>query len=46
MRIGYIETPYNMKSIYGKGRLLVHAAFDGEPYDGQSVFSLKEPLDE
>lgn len=33
----YIEIPFNIKEIYGKSRLLVHATFDGEPYDGQAV---------
>lgn len=33
----YVEVPYDIKEIFGKGRLLVHATFDGEPYDGQIV---------
>lgn len=37
MDAAYIEVPYDVKAIYGKGRLLVHATFDGEPYDGQVV---------
>lgn len=37
MDAAYIEVPYDIKAIYGKGRLLVHATFDGEPYDGQVV---------
>lgn len=26
-----------MKDVFGKSRVLVHATFDGEPYDGQVV---------
>jgi len=37
MDAAYIEVPYDIKAIYGKGRLLVHATFDNEPYDGQVV---------
>lgn len=37
MDAAYIIVPYNIKEIYGKGRLLVHATFDGYPYDGQVV---------
>lgn len=37
MDAAYIEVPFDIKEIYGKGRLLVHATFDGEPYDGQIV---------
>ena len=37
MDAAYVEVPYDLKAIYGKGRLLVHATFDGEPYDGQAV---------
>ncbi len=37
MDAAYIEVPYDIKAIYGKGRLLVHATFDDEPYDGQVV---------
>lgn len=37
MDAAYIEIPYDIKAIYGKSRLLVHATFDGEPYDGQAV---------
>lgn len=33
----YVEVPFDVKSIFGKGRVLVHATFDGEPYDGQVV---------
>lgn len=37
MDAAYIEVPYDIKALFGKGRLLVHATFDGEPYDGQVV---------
>lgn len=33
----YVEVPIDIKKEFGKGRLLVHAFFDGEPYDGQVV---------
>jgi hypothetical protein len=33
----YIEFPYDLKKEFGKGRLKVHAQFDGEPYDGSIV---------
>ena len=33
----YIEFPYDIKSEFGKGRLKVHATFNGEPYDGTIV---------
>lgn len=33
----YIEFPYDVKEIFGKGRVKVHATFDGEPYDGSLV---------
>ena len=31
----YIEIPFDVKAVYGKGRVAVHAEFDGFPYDGQ-----------
>ena len=37
MDAAYIIVPINIKEVYGKGRLPVHATFDGEPYDGQVV---------
>ena len=33
----YVEFPYDLKKEFGKGRLKVHASFDGEPYDGSIV---------
>lgn len=33
----YVRFPWNLREKYGKGRMKVHAAFDGEPYDGSIV---------
>jgi hypothetical protein len=33
----YVEFPYDIKTEFGKGRVKVHAFFDGEPYDGSIV---------
>jgi hypothetical protein len=33
----YVEIPFDVKAEFGKGRVLVHATFDGQPYDGQVV---------
>ncbi|MDR0497618.1 MAG: DUF1905 domain-containing protein [Treponema sp.] len=33
----YIEFPYDIKKEFGKGRIKVHAEFDGESYDGSVV---------
>lgn len=33
----YIEFPYDVKAEFGKGRVKVHATFDGEPYNGSLV---------
>ncbi len=37
MDAAYVEVPYDIKESFGKGRLLVNAAFDGIPYSGQVV---------
>lgn len=37
MDAAYVEIPFDVKAAFGKGRVLVHATFDGEPYDGQLV---------
>ncbi len=37
MDAAYVEVPYDIKELFGKGRLLVNAAFDGIPYQGQVV---------
>lgn len=33
----YIEFPYDVKEEFGKGRVKVHATFDGYAYDGSLV---------
>lgn len=33
----YIMVPFDIKDEFGKGRLPVHATFDGAPYDGSIV---------
>lgn len=33
----YVEIPFDVKQEFGKGRVLIHALFDGEAYDGQLV---------
>jgi hypothetical protein len=33
----YVEFPYDIRAEFGKGRVRVHATFDGEPYDGSIV---------
>lgn len=33
----YVKVPLDVKREFGKGRVPVHATFDGEPYDGQVV---------
>ncbi len=33
----YVEIPFDVKAVYGKGRVPVHATFDGHPYDGSLV---------
>lgn len=37
MDAGYIIFPYDIRKEFGKGRVKVHATFDGEPYDGSIV---------
>ena len=38
----YIEFPYDVRKEFGKGRVKVHATFDGEPYNG-SLVRMKTP---
>lgn len=38
----YVEFPYDVKAEFGKGRVKVHATFDGHPYDG-SLVKMKTP---
>jgi len=33
----YIIFPHDIRAEFGKGRVKVHATFDGEPYDGSIV---------
>ena len=33
----YAEIPFDVKAEFGKGRVLVTATFDGEPYEGSVV---------
>jgi hypothetical protein len=33
----YVVFPYDLRAEFGKGRVKVHATFDGEPYDGSIV---------
>ena len=37
MDAAYVEVPFDIKALFGKGRLSVHATFDGVSYDGQIV---------
>ena len=40
----YIEVPFDIRAEFGKGRVKVHATFDGEPYDGSIVnMGVKNP---
>lgn len=40
----YVRFPWNLREMYGKGRMKVHASFDGEPYDGSIVnMGVKNP---
>jgi len=33
----YVEFPFDVGALFGKGRVAVAATFDGEPYDGSLV---------
>ena len=40
----YIAVPFDLKSMFGKGRLAVRATFDGVPYNGSIVnMGVKNP---
>jgi len=42
----YVAVPFDIKKEFGKGRVAVHATFDGEPYDGSIVnMGMKNPDD-
>ena len=44
MDAAYIPVPLDIKTVFGKGRLKVHATFDGEAYDGSIVnMGVKNP---
>lgn len=38
----YIDFPFDVRAEFGKGRVKVHATFDGVPYDG-SLVRMKTP---
>lgn len=33
----YVVFPWDIRKVFGRGRIKVHAEFDGEPYDGSIV---------
>ncbi len=33
----YVEVPFDVREVFGKGRVPVHATFDGVEYDGSLV---------
>ena len=40
----YVVFPYDIRAEFGKGRAIVSATFDGEPYDGSVVnMGVKNP---
>lgn len=39
----YVEIPFDVREEYGKGRVKVHATFDGTGYDG-SLVRMKTPF--
>ena len=40
----YVCFPWDLRTAFGKGRMSVHAEFDGVPYDGSIVnMGLKNP---
>ena len=39
----YVVFPYNIREEFGKGRVQVHATFDGEPYVGSIVNICRRP---
>lgn len=34
----YVEFPYGLRETFGRGRVKVHATFDGVAYDGSLVY--------
>ena len=43
MDAAYVEVPFDIKALFGKGRLAVHATFDGVPLNCQSMW-VKHPF--
>ena len=42
--VAYVIFPWDIRKIFGRGRVKVHATFDGIPYDGSIVnMGLKHP---
>jgi len=40
----YVAVPYDIREVFGRGRLPVHATFDGFPYEGSIVnMGVKNP---
>ena len=40
----YVIFPWDIRAVFGRGRVKVHATFDGIPYDGSIVnMGLKNP---
>ena len=40
----YVIFPYDLREEFGKGRVKIHASFDGEPYEGSIVnMGVKNP---
>ncbi len=39
----YVEIPFDVREEFGRGRVKVHASFDGAPYDG-SLVRMKTPF--
>ena len=40
----FVMFPYDIRQEFGKGRVKVHATFDGEPYDGSIInMGVKNP---
>ena len=40
----YVAFPWDIRAVFGKGRVKVHASFDGVPYDGSVVnMGVKNP---
>jgi hypothetical protein len=37
MDAAFVEVPFDIRAEFGKGRMKVHATFDGEPYEGSIV---------